>query len=722
MIDTEQPFKLENITVNPKTDELSCNGTTIEIKSMAMKVICYFAKNKDIVISRDSLRDDVWQNSTASNHTINNHIYSLRQTFAKLDAQTKFFHTVTGNKSGYRLLVEITQSPSPSEVTEELNQQEATPSVIETSSIATAQLGSGIKIKDDKSKTWLFVLALFLVIFSIIYFVNLPKSYDRTSPLTNHVGREQSPAISQDGEIIIYSNRANRPSTWELYAGKIQSPLQPTKVFSDPNNNDNFVSISPDKKYIAFLRYVKGMEGIYIADFNVERLTASNAKLIIPLSTVNLSPAISWLNESQFFYSAQEASSAPLKIYLYDLAIDRSEQISAPPVNIFGDFAAMVSPNKNWLAIMRSDESYGHQLHLYNLQTKTLVATHVKSVEQRLNISFSDDSQEVYFIDQQGFLSSYNISDELVTKISQQQYLGYWPLKIPGKDQFIMQQDWGLSSLTTQIIEINNPKTGGDGLSKVLVNNNLSIRSIEGIADGGLIFASIKPNHHVEIWKYQQGKSFKLSDFNENSQYRYPLSLHWLKNSNKALLSINHSCRLVDIRSGKDSPLCPDDEVVYAGRFNHDGQSIFLPSFEQDSSSAIEVGISGYPVNKLTQLKSANLIHENMDGSFYYSKEPGFDIYYFNPITGENTKIITRTYINNRYSVNDFVVTQQGIYYMDRIKVTENGIYFYDFKSKQTQYVVDSKDNYPNIVVSEDERFIYLIESVDNDSKLLLID
>ncbi len=124
----------------------------------------------------------------------------------------------------------------------------------------------------------------------------------------------------------------------------------------------------------------------------------------------------------------------------------------------------------------------------------------------------------------------------------------------------------------------------------------------------------------------------------------------------------------------------------------------------------------------MNQLQAANLIHENVDGSFYYSHEPSFDIFYFDPLTKKHHKLIERTYLNNRYSVNDFVVTQNGIYYMDRIKVTDNAIYFYDFNTKTTQYVVDSKDNYPNIVLSEDEQFIYLIESVDNDSKLLLIE
>ncbi|MCJ8318892.1 MAG: winged helix-turn-helix transcriptional regulator [Colwellia sp.] len=729
MIDIQQPFKLANITITPTTDELSFDGKTIEIKSMAMKVICYFAIHKDEIISRDSLRENVWQNSTASNHTINNHIYSLRQTLAKLDPDTKFFHTVTGSKSGYRLVAAITQesalsSPSSAVLASTSISANATVEAITNQQIQAVSPISGVSFQKSQKVVYLktIILTVLLFVLSVsIYFFSADKQYNHITPLSQQPGREQSPAISQDGQIIIYANRVSRGETWELYASKMQLPLQPIKIFTTSGNRDNFVSISPNKKYIAFLRYAKGETGIYIADFNSQRLTARNEKLLIPLNAANLSPAISWLSNSQFFYTATEAVSAPLKVYLYDLALDRSEQISAPALNTFGDMSVVVSPNNKLLAIMRSDNFDGHQLYLYDLASKNLIKTEVKSTEVRLNISFSDDSKQVFYVDQQGFLSSYSIEAQVIKQISQQQYIGYWPLKVPNKNQFIMQQDWGLSSLTTQIIKINNPQTGGDGTSETIVSNGLSIRSIAGI-DNGLIFASIKANQQLELWKYQNGKTNKLEEFNEKAQYRYPLSLSWLKGSNKALLSINKSCRIIDIITGKDTPLCPDNENLYAGNFSYDGQHIYLAGFDNNGDKAVKIGISGFPLTPLKQLKSANSIQQDAHGNFYYSQEPNYDIYFYQSSTGENRKIIERTYINNRYSVNDFVTTEKGIYFMDRVRVGSNAIYYYNFSDQKTSYLIKSHDNYPNIVLSEDEQFIYLIKSFDNDSKLLLVE
>ena len=200
------------------------------------------------------------------------------------------------------------------------------------------------------------------------------------------------------------------------------------------------------------------------------------------------------------------------------------------------------------------------------------------------------------------------------------------------------------------------------------------------------------------------------------------MSLNWLKNSNKALLSINKSCLLININSGKDSPLCPADESVYAGRFSFDGKSIFFPANKQGIPSAVKMGITGYPFDKFPALSNANLIMQATTEDFYYSEQSGFDIYHYNANSKKHTKLIERTYVYHGDSVNDFILTKNGIYFMDRIKVAKNAIYFYDFSNKQRQFIINSKDYYPNIVLSDDEKYIYLIESVDNDSKLLLIE
>lgn len=735
MIDIQKPFTIANISISPKTDEISCDGVTIEIKSMAMKLICYFAAHPEEVISRDDLRESLWKNSQTTDHTINNHIYNLRKIFAQFDEEAKFFHTVTGNHSGYRLLATVTQHlPEVVENTNKplSNTKEESAGGVNAQQQAYQDAPSQLSQADNEKNRAKFingiVAFIFLVFLSavliIVVFIPEKPSYNKITALTSMTGREQAPSISQDGKVLLYANRKNRQSTWELYASRLSDSsqvIENKKIFSTPSNNDNYVSISPNKKLIAFIRYPLKKRGIYLADFDEKTLTANNERLIIPLKSMNLAPVISWLSDTQFFYNATEAIPAPRKIFSYDLLLERSEQISAPPLNTFGDFTAVVSPNKQWLAIMRSDELYGYALFLYDLQKKILISTPVKNTDERLNISFSDDSQEIFFIDQQGFLASYTISNQNIETISSLQSPGYWPLKIPGKNQFIMQQDWGLSSLTNQIIKISNPQTGGDGSHEVVVDNGLSIRAITSIGNDGLIFASVTANQRIELWKHQQGKSVKLDAFNNAPAHKLALSLDWLKGSDTALLSINNTCHLIDINTGKDSPLCPANETLYAGKFSQNGKSIYLAGSYNNSPRTVKMGTSGYPLTPIPQMNAAHSIHQVEDNIFYYSAKPSFDIYYFNATTGENKKIIERTFIIDRFSNNDFVVTKSGIYFMDRKAIKQNAIYYYSFDNKEITYVIHSKDNYPYFVLSDDEKSIYLIQSYDNDSRLSLI-
>lgn len=733
MIDTNKPFTISKTIIYPKTDEISFDGVTIEIKSMAMKLICYFAEHHNQVISRDNLRDMVWSNSNTSDHTINNHIYSLRQIFAKLDEKTKYFHTVTGSQSGYRLLAQVNQNLLEKTINKDnehlskvtnIENQHSDIDKNQSSTISTPlSLKNHLKPFSIKILITLSAILLIAIISSVILD---PRNinYEKKSPLTSMEGREQNPSISQDGTILLYANRTKRTSTWELYASRLSSSteiIEEKKVFSAKSNNDNYVSISPNNKLIAFIRYPKKERGIYLADFDELSLSSTNERLIIPLRDMNLSPAISWLNNNKFFYSATEAISAPRKIFSYDIKSNQSERITAPPLNTFGDFSVVVSPNKHWLAIMRADKNYGYDLFLYDLHKKILIPTTVNNIEERLNISFNDDSEALFFIDQQGFLSSYNINEQKSDVISSLQHPGYWPLKIPSKSQFIIQQDWGLSSLTNKIVKISNPQTGGDGTREIVVDNGLSVRAITGIDKGGLIFASIKANQKIELWKYQLGKSEKLEAFNNTPQYKSALSLDWLKGSNKALLSINNTCHLIDIDTGKDSPLCPANESLYAGRFAKNGQSIYLAGDHNNHFRSVEMGLSGYPFTPIPEMSAANSIHQGQHDDFYYSMNDSFDIYHFSSETGENKKIIERTYIIERFSNNDFIVTKSGIYFMDRKEIRQNAIYFYNFKNQKINYVIPSKDNYPHFVLSDDEKFIYLIESYDNDSKLSLI-
>lgn len=710
-------FKLGNIDVDPKTDQIKCADKQIEIQSMAMKVLCYFCEHSDRLVTRDSLRDDVWKNTATSNHTINNHIYSLRRNLAKLDPDVKYIHTVTGGgTSGYRLsepLVHYQDTSAPLAVPSEVK-------IVEPAKQADK------KKKNQQTKRldgllYPSVLAVCFVLFLAFYQYWQTPRYQNIQQLTDLPGREQSASVAADGSYIIYANKKTKQQSWELYAEMLDTASIRVKVFDTEANKDNFPSISPSGRKIAFHRMKEGEEGIYVAAFDRANLKASQERRVLPLKASNLSTSISWLDETHFYYSIHEVSWAPKKIYLFNTSSGLSEQVSSPALNSHGDFANTVSPDKQWIAILRADNYWDTELILYDIMANKFIETGVKLSQFRLKVSFSDDSKSVYFVDSAGYLSKFNVASSMTTRISQQQYVGYWPLKIPGKQQFLLQQDWGLSSLTTEIVSVNNPVVGGDAAKQVVVNNGLAIRAIEGVDDNGFIFASVKPNRQLELWRYKEGKAFKLEEFVEKADYRYPLSLHWQQGSEQALLSVDGSCRSININTGKDSPLCPKGESLYAGTYSADLQSIYFAAFDNNQSKAVKMGRTGYPLEAMPLLKNANMVRDGGKGILYYRIEPGNDIYQFDLAEQKSKKLIARNYIANGYTTNDFVVVDDGIYFMDKPSNQGNAIYYYDFAKNAIRYLFDTPNLYPNIVLSDDQQYIYLLQSAHNDTNLLLL-
>lgn len=710
-------FRLGNIDVDPKTDQLKCADKQIEIQSMAMKVLCYFCEHSDRLITRDNLRDDVWKNTATSNHTINNHIYSLRRNLGKLDPDVKYIHTVTGGgTSGYRLsetLVHYDDTQLPNDESAELV------------TVTTPTVANDKKIS---KKTQRFGRLMFAAIVAVVCFTVLGYSqfiqttdYKDVQQLTDLPGREQSASVAADGNFFVYANKKTKQQAWELFASSMDNPSKSVKVFNSEGNRDNFPSIAPSGQKIAFHRLKDGEEGIYVATFDRSTLKASQERRVIALEPNNLSTSISWLDETHFYYSIHEVSWAPKKIYLFDISSGLSEQVSSPALNSHGDFANTVSPDKQWMAILRADSYWDIELILYDITINRFIETGVKLSHLRLNVSFSDDSKSVYFIDSNGYLSRFDLASSVTTRISQQQYVGYWPLKIPGRNQFLLQQDWGLSSLTTEIVSVKNPVVGGDGTRQVVVNNGLAIRAIEGVNDGGFIFASVKPNRQLELWRYKEGKAYKLDEFIEKADYRYPLSLHWQQGSEQALLTVDGSCRSININTGKDSPLCPKGERLYAGTYSADLQSIYFATFDNNQSKAVKMAHTGYPIEPLPLLKNANMVRDGGKGILYYRIEPGNDIYQFDLTTQKSKKLIGRSYIANGYTTNDFVVVNDGIYFMDKPLEQSNAIYYYDFSSNKIRYLFDTPNLYPNIVLSDEQQLIYLLQSAHNDTHLLLL-
>ncbi|RIX60108.1 DNA-binding response regulator [Paenibacillus nanensis] len=80
---------------------VSVNGVDTKLKKLEYKLLCYLAKNKNKVVTKEELFYNVWEDSITSDGTLNVHIRHLREKIEPDPNEPKYIRTVWG--TGYVL-------------------------------------------------------------------------------------------------------------------------------------------------------------------------------------------------------------------------------------------------------------------------------------------------------------------------------------------------------------------------------------------------------------------------------------------------------------------------------------------------------------------------------------------------------------------------------------------------------------------------------------------
>jgi len=99
----EESYRFDDVFVDFAKMELTRAGQVIALTPQEFKIIKYFARNTERVLSRDQLLNEVWgYNCYPSTRTVDNHILKLRQKLEKDPTNPVHFLTVHG--VGYKFV------------------------------------------------------------------------------------------------------------------------------------------------------------------------------------------------------------------------------------------------------------------------------------------------------------------------------------------------------------------------------------------------------------------------------------------------------------------------------------------------------------------------------------------------------------------------------------------------------------------------------------------
>jgi len=98
-------YHFNYITIDSNNFKLQVKGTDTQVEPQVFNLILYLIKNKDKVVSRDELLDQVWQGRMVSDTSINNSIKSARKVLGDDGNKQQVIKTV--HSRGYQFVADI---------------------------------------------------------------------------------------------------------------------------------------------------------------------------------------------------------------------------------------------------------------------------------------------------------------------------------------------------------------------------------------------------------------------------------------------------------------------------------------------------------------------------------------------------------------------------------------------------------------------------------------
>src|SRR6266478_6801205 len=242
--------------VNSQTGELRQRGQKVKLQEQPLQVLVALLEPSGEVVTREELRSKLWPADTFVDfdHSLNAAIKRLRDALGESAERPIFVETVA--RRGYRFIAPVNGSSGPS--------------------------GNGIAAAPEvgKSSTWIrpwqrmpttrnaviggLTVCAFALFFLFYSHSRRPKaSQPVVTPAVTHIGKKYTPSLSPDGQRLAFAWNGGAGPHFSIYV-KVTGTEESLRLTKQASSIDFNPVWSPDGRYIAFCRILKGQTGIYI--------------------------------------------------------------------------------------------------------------------------------------------------------------------------------------------------------------------------------------------------------------------------------------------------------------------------------------------------------------------------------------------------------------------------------------------------------------------------
>jgi Tol biopolymer transport system component/DNA-binding winged helix-turn-helix (wHTH) protein len=696
-------------------------GIRVPIQVQPFQVLRLLLEAEGKVVSREELRQALWREDTFVDFElgVNTAVKKLRQALEDSAERPKFVETLP--KFGYRFMVPVEWVPGIA----------ADPGRRESSSLQDKVV---IATPSGRPKPWQWLstrnavlggLSACALAFFFLYYSHSFKSKSGQPvviPLLTNKGQKFSPSLSPDGQHLAFAWNGGAGSSFGLYVEVVgtKEPLRLTKAASVDFNP----VWSPDGRYIAFGRILKGETGIYIvpASGGAERKVRNTLWEEPELYEVFWQMGrLSWSPDGKLLAFSDHASHDDHASSIFLISLDSLEvRRLTSPLFSSSDFSPEFSPDGQTLAFNRSLQV--RQSSIYTVpvsggEEQSLVS----GVECNWGLAWTPDGHGIVFAK-----ADWIANDGSLWKISLR---GGEPERLQfGQDgvepsirgnrlAYVRQKSY----LNISRRHLNSSLSAGP--PDRFVSSTKTDSGPQFSPDGTKIAFESTRSGDSEVWVCQSDGSVLVQLTHLNSISGTP---RWSPDGQQiafdSLAPGNAEIFVMNSQGGSPRRLTTEPSHDAVPSWSRDGRWIYFASDRTGRWEVWKMPPTGGPALQVTR-HGGFVAFESLDGRFlYYAKGLTLPGLWRVPTTGgEEVELINS--LGAGYWGN-WAVVENGIYYLDT--TTKPGIAFFNITNHHTTRVFDLENRpvleAPGLAVSPDKNTVLYTQLDALSSDILLVE
>lgn len=672
--------------------KLKNDGQLHVLEPQLSQLLLYLAKNRDRVLSRDELIENVW-GTIVSDAAINQAIAKLRRLLGDEAKSPMYIATVA--KRGYQLIANV----------EHITQQGTASESIDT---LTDKLANATK----HSFRLAFAVGSLVVLTLIYYFISSffiqsdsPPAITQLAPITSLPGMEVNPTFNPKNEDLVVSYKSPTSKQWDLMMFEKTTGHQRLLQKSD-DASELRAAWSPDGTQLAYVKHSRAgcqlrLMSPYLADPSDQFVTECSPFDI----------QLQWHPQGEkLLFNKRALPLGPLRVYSIDIITKHLKELSQANEGITGDIAFSLSPDGNQLAFVRTHHWNQSAIWLKDLVNNT--TTHLENFPYWIRtLAWEQSNENLLFSAAPDYqvLNRFNVYSKQVEAVLHADYVIEDTAYVESKNQLTLVQN----RFQVDIHAMLNPRFGDQKEEQIIINSSRNDWHPKISPDGKHLAFLTNRTGQVELWTKD------LSTNNESvllkeSHNLTPGRFDWEKESDAIVFDTAggelYRVNLIDPTPNlltpntlqARNPTATEEGIYFAGRSDASWQLHQL-----DHSGDIK------QVNE----KDAFSAYPNSDNELIYTKFYLAGFWMSDLKTGEEKQVIEQ---GSQGPFNQWQVTKNGIYYLASSPTGTNGVFYFSFEEQQSQLLLDFYTyDYNGFSVSPDEQLIMFTRVKNQEADVL---